>query len=249
MYPYAKNVLAGAYSCSGSTSLKRGAPPKRLFPYFLVAESYGVVRASGIALGQQAILKDFAYLVSISIWIDSSAAISICSRSGLCKFRHIDTQALWVQSKVKEKAIELRKVRGECNPADLLTKFLVSREKLDGLVGLFGGEFRAGRPEAAPQLRRHGGEGPQAVLDDPNPEVYVVEVPVQPTQFEFDEEGVREAIAHDLNVLPHHYPIEAIAWMFPEATPPEEPDAVCDFDPPTATKSPIQWRSSPSTPS
>ena len=48
----------------------------------------------------------------------------------------------------------MRKIAGEVNPADLYTKHLESRAKIEQLVGLFGGEFRDGRPEAAPQLRQ-----------------------------------------------------------------------------------------------
>ena len=43
---------------------------------------------------------------------------------------------------------------GEQNPADLFTKHLESASKLNQLIGLFGCEFRGGRPEAAPQLKR-----------------------------------------------------------------------------------------------
>ena len=48
----------------------------------------------------------------------------------------------------------VRKIAGEENPADLYTKHLESRAKIEQLVNLFGGEFRGGRAEAAPQLRQ-----------------------------------------------------------------------------------------------
>ena len=62
------------------------------------------------------------------------------------KLRHVDTQALWVQSKVKEKTIELRKVRGDSNPADLLTKPLDGRRilALMRIMGLRGGALEGG---------------------------------------------------------------------------------------------------------
>ena len=47
----------------------------------------------------------------------------------------------------------MRKIAGEENPADLYTKHLESNAKIEQLVGLFGAEFRDGRPAAAPQLR------------------------------------------------------------------------------------------------
>ena len=61
---------------------------------------------------------------------------------------------MWVQEKVRTGAITLKKVWGEVNPADLFTKHLQSREKVHQLLGLFGCEYRTGRSEAAPLLRR-----------------------------------------------------------------------------------------------
>ena len=58
------------------------------------AEFYGVVKASGAALGQQSLFADLGIALQARVWTDSSAAIGICSRQGLGKLRHIDTQAL-----------------------------------------------------------------------------------------------------------------------------------------------------------
>ena len=51
-------------------------------------------------------------------------------------------------------AIELRKVHGEMNPADMFTKHLSSRDRMNQLVKLFNCEFRDGRADSAPHLRR-----------------------------------------------------------------------------------------------
>ena len=117
------------------------------------AEFYGVVRAAGPALGQQSLLKDLGYHLGVRVWTDSSAAIGICQRQGLGKLRHIQTQALWIQQHVRERLIELRKVKGEVNPADLFTKFISSRDRVDALVRLFNCEYRDGRADSAPALR------------------------------------------------------------------------------------------------
>ena len=118
------------------------------------AEFYGVVKAAGAALGQQSLLRDLNCDLPVRVWTDSSAALGICSRSGLGKLRHLETHTLWVQEKVKSKAFELRKVRGEVNPADLFTKHLPSRDKIHSLAALFGCKYRTGRSEAAPLLRK-----------------------------------------------------------------------------------------------
>ena len=87
------------------------------------------------------------------VWTDSTATIGICGRQGLGKLRHIDTQCLWIQQKVRGKSMELFKVRGEEIPADLFTKHLVGRERIHMLLGLFGCEYRGGRSAAAPLAR------------------------------------------------------------------------------------------------
>jgi hypothetical protein len=48
----------------------------------------------------------------------------------------------------------VRKVKGEDNPADVFTKHLPSREKVDQLVRLLGCRFDSGRPDASPEMRR-----------------------------------------------------------------------------------------------
>ena len=121
------------------------------------AEYVGVVRGAGQGLGFQALLRDMGLEVPLRIWTDSSAAMGIAGRQGLGKLRHLDTHTLWVQQAVRTGRFELRKVPGERNPADLLTKHSQTAERLAKLVELFGAEFREGRAAAAPQLRKSQG--------------------------------------------------------------------------------------------
>ena len=88
------------------------------------------------------------------MWADSSAAIGICSRQGLGKLRHLDTHTLWIQQAVRTKRVDLRKVLGEVNPADLLTKHSISRQRLLELVTLYGCSYLGGRAESAPMARK-----------------------------------------------------------------------------------------------
>jgi hypothetical protein len=60
---------------------------------------------------------------------------------------------LWVQQAVRSKRLEIKKVLGEENPADLLTKHSLSKERLDKLVELFDCQFKDGRAETAPKTR------------------------------------------------------------------------------------------------
>ena len=65
---------------------------------------------------------------SITLYTDSSDARGIIHRAGLGKLRHLETGSLWLQSAVKAKKLQVRKVLGTENPADLLTKHLASAD-------------------------------------------------------------------------------------------------------------------------
>ena len=121
------------------------------------AEFNGVVRGAGIGLGFQSLLADLGVQVPLRVWTDSSAAIGICSRQGLGKLRHLDTHTLWIQQAVRSKRVDLRKIPGERNPADLFTKHSLSREKLVQLTSLFDCRYSGGRAAAAPQTRTTAG--------------------------------------------------------------------------------------------
>ena len=49
--------------------------------------------------------------------------------------------------------MELNKVLGEENPADLLTKHSLSKERVEKLVSLYDCHFKGGRAETAPMTR------------------------------------------------------------------------------------------------
>ena len=93
----------------------------------------------------------------VRVWTDSSAAIGICTRQGLGRLRHIDTQALWIQQKVCERNIEHIKAKGALNPADPFTHYLIAKDRVERLVKRFSCEYRPGRADSAPLLRRADG--------------------------------------------------------------------------------------------
>ena len=90
------------------------------------AEFYGVVKASSVGLGCKAMLRDLGVQVSLNVHTDAEAARGIASRMGLGKTRHIAVHFLWVQERVRNGDLKLFKVRGEFNPADLMTRYLNS---------------------------------------------------------------------------------------------------------------------------
>ena len=83
------------------------------------AEYYGVVRAAGIGLGQQAVFRDAGLEIPIRIWTDSSAAMGTSARQGLGNLRNLECHSLWLQQRLRRQQFELLKVPGEENPADL----------------------------------------------------------------------------------------------------------------------------------
>ncbi len=167
------------------------------------AEFAGVIRGAGQGLGYQALLRDFGVEARLRVWTDSSAAIGICSRQGLGKLRHLDTHTLWIQQAVRTKRIDLRKVLGEENPADLLTKHSLSRERLEKLIDLFGCRYMGGRADSAPLMRR--GTSSKATMASSGANVDAVEI-----DSEEKEEQVDPMMPHlmfEKEELDERYPI------------------------------------------
>ena len=181
------------------------------------AEFHGLVKGAAVSLGQQALYQDLGLKLPIRLWTDSSAAIGITSRQGLGKLRHVDTKTLWVQQAARTGRVEVRKVAGLTNPADLFTKHALARERISELVRLIGAKFVEGRPEAAPVLREGLGK--------------------HKTMAEAEAEGLTAAISeHELAmpVMPHLcFNLEELNEFYPPLVPAPEvddPDAVNDAD-------------------
>eukprot|EP00973_Karenia_brevis_P057773 8037553-Karenia_brevis.AAC.1 len=64
----------------------------------------------------------------VRIGTDSSAAKSFVCRRGAGKMKHLEIRDLWLQKEVQDGKLEVSKVPGESNPADLMTKILTVRE-------------------------------------------------------------------------------------------------------------------------
>ena len=98
-------------------------------------EFYGLVKGASEALGIKSVLGDWGKQVDITLYTDSSAAKGIAGRVGLSKrTRHIAVHHLWVQERVENGDISLKKVSGEKNPSDAATKYL-TQETMARLLG------------------------------------------------------------------------------------------------------------------
>ncbi len=180
------------------------------------AEFYGVVKAGGISLGFQSLLADVGITIPVRVWTDSSATLGICGRQGLGRLRHIDTQCLWIQQRVRDGTIQLFKVRGEENPADLFTKHLVCRDRILSLLQLFGCAYRDGRAATAPKVRADAGtsKGELLRLEAMGASLVEHDGHMFPTT-EYDGERVVEALPSNSGILPHQH--EDMEERFPRA--------------------------------
>ncbi len=120
------------------------------------SELAGMVRGTCEALGAVAVAKDLGSSVEATLLVDSSAALGIAERSGAGKIRHLDTGMLWIQQKQRRGDIQLEKVPGSNNPADMWTKN-VDHEVRNRHMTRIGFEYRDGRAQKAVSLNT--GEG------------------------------------------------------------------------------------------
>ena len=90
----------------------------------------GVTRAKGLrTLAWELGFRSLGNLIKLGT--DSSAAKSFVCRRGLGKMRHLEIRDLWLQAEVEQGKLEVHKVRGDQNPADLMTKILSLGEVVD----------------------------------------------------------------------------------------------------------------------
>ena len=115
------------------------------------AELYGIVKATVQGIGLQSVARDLGEEIIMDMHTDSSAAMGVCNRKGIGKVRHLDTNLLWIQDKVKQGSLKINKVHGEKKHADLFTKHLDSSKMLEHL-GITGCAICAGRAVSAPRI-------------------------------------------------------------------------------------------------
>ena len=95
------------------------------------AELYGMIEGVTRAKGLVNLASEvgFANLSNvIKMGTDSSAAKSFVSRRGVGRMRHLAIRDLWLQKEIREGNVEISKIRGDENPADLMTKVLTMNE-------------------------------------------------------------------------------------------------------------------------
>jgi len=115
------------------------------------AELYALTKGAANILGMISLAADFGMTLHGRIFSDASAALGVVNRTGVGKLRHIRVQFLWIQDKVRDGELEVKKVPGVDNPADLLTKNVDAATMNRHLVAL-GYESLTTRASTAPSL-------------------------------------------------------------------------------------------------
>ena len=117
------------------------------------AEYYGMVKGTGNALGTTGVLRDLGIRLEITLYTDSSAAKGIASRRGLGKVRHIELSELWLQNQVARGRVEIRKIRGDDNFSDSLTKHS-SQDRIEQTLRGTWQRIVGGRHEIMPEMAK-----------------------------------------------------------------------------------------------
>ena len=88
--------------------------------------------------------------LTATVFVDSSAALAVTARRGNGKLRHVRLGHLWVQELAASEEVWYRKIPGEQNPADLLTKHLPAHHRI--FIAHAVAVPRGGRCECTPPL-------------------------------------------------------------------------------------------------
>ena len=107
-------------ACFKSYSKTQGTIAQRSAESELIA----VVKTACEALGSVALTQDLGIDVRVRLHVDAAAALGILEHQGVGRVRHLDIGVLWLQEQQLRRVVELTKVLGTENPADLMTKHL-----------------------------------------------------------------------------------------------------------------------------
>ena len=103
------------------------------------AELYGMVEAVTRAKGLMSLAWELGFRGLsnvVHLGPDSSAAKSFVCRRGLGRMRHLQVRDLWLQKEVRDGNVEVSKIKGDENPADVMTKILGIKEIEERLNGM-----------------------------------------------------------------------------------------------------------------
>ena len=77
------------------------------------SEYYGIVKCAAIGLSARSMRADFGMCADVVVRTDSSSGLAVGSRRGLGRLRHVQTPYQWVQQRVQEGDLRLKKELGD----------------------------------------------------------------------------------------------------------------------------------------
>ena len=142
------------------------------------AELVALVKCSAELLGARSRMRDLGVEKGGVVYGDSSAAPAISNRKGAGKLGHINTSCLWIQEMQGTNQLELHKVFGTENPADMMTKHL-PRLSLDKCMRQLNQHHSQGRAQAGLDVQGMGvgRADPTTSPDAPGPNNHKLENP------------------------------------------------------------------------
>ena len=145
-----RKSTSGGVARWGSSTLKTWATTQAIIALSSgEAEYYAMLKGACLGLGIYSLLEDFGMSVKVRLETDSAAAKGISGRKGVGKVRHIEICYLWLQERVRAKDIEVVKIPGNTNEADLMTKNL-DGNRMNELLRALGFVRESGRHELTP---------------------------------------------------------------------------------------------------
>jgi hypothetical protein len=112
------------------------------------AELVAAVKMSTELIGMLQLAEDWGIKLEGKVFVDSSAAIGMVNRQGCGKMRHVRVGLLWIQEKSEEGELDFKKVAGEENPGDLMTKHL-GQKVIDKHMKVLSQDFALGRAKTS----------------------------------------------------------------------------------------------------
>ena len=98
------------------------------------SEFYSMSCCASELLYVSSLLNDIGLSVDVpTLWGDSSSAIALVGRKGPGRLRHMEIRWLALQSWQQAGRVRVRKISGQTNPADYLTKFATSAAHQTGI--------------------------------------------------------------------------------------------------------------------
>ena len=99
-------------------------------------------------IGITQLAYDWGMEVEGRLYVDSEAAIGVVSRRGNGRLRHVRVGMLWIQERVEDGIISVRKVLGTENPADAMTKYLPA-SKMNQYMEVMSQVYKGGRADTS----------------------------------------------------------------------------------------------------